>query len=141
MEVSNPRFLLRAYEGVDCCRTARILSELKFEGISPAPREVIAERWAVLYPRHAEKTGTRSIMARLGKALSVLSIAGTVSRLDDLVIIEAKDQLEMASRNLDIVQDASGVAVRPGEWTQRPEAPHYLKAMQDELAARPTRIG
>lgn len=135
----SPRSDLRAYEGADCCRAARILVDLAAEGVAPASRDALAERWAARYPRDRELTGKRAIRDRLSTALGFLAFAGLVDRHEDRsVSILDHDRLAMASRNLDIVESADGETLRTRQWSRRPEVPERLRGQQDQFFAHLT---
>ncbi|HEU5121525.1 MAG TPA: hypothetical protein VFT59_01665 [Candidatus Saccharimonadales bacterium] len=122
-EASNLRFELRAYTEPDPCRLASILLETG----SPASRDAVADRWAEHYPRHATQTGDRSIRKRITKSLAVMKAAGIAQSVETTTIVVLNaGLLHMAVRNLEIVEDSEGIAVRPGLWSRRPEMPAYL---------------
>ena len=130
MTMTNLRFELRAYESTDCVRAAAMIADDVV-----VHRDVLAARWAKAWPRHVTLTGKRSIRKRLVTALSNMAIAGLIEREDDRVRVLNRPGLDMARRNLAIVVDGDGQAIRPGLWARRPEAPQHLHPVQDALAS------
>lgn len=136
----NPRFILRAYETTDCCRTANLLAGMMAEGALSVSRVLLVKCWASKYPR-PNATGRRTPSARVGRALSILAAAGIIKRDDEgYISILNEDLLLMSSRNLDVVQGDDGKALPPRQWKSRPECPEYLRDAQQALIDRPSKM-
>lgn len=137
----NPRFILRAYETADCCRTAHLLAEMMAEGALSVSRVLLVKCWESRYPRPNATGRRRTPSARVGHALSILAAAGIIKRNDEgYISILNEDLLLMSSRNLDVVQGDDGKALPPSQWKSRPECPEYLRDVQQELIDRPVKV-
>lgn len=126
----NLRFELRAYEDTDCCRLANFILGLTTEPPLPVKRDQVISLWREGYPRHAEITGRRSVPRRVGDALWTLKVAEIARVIDHEIEVVNLEYLQMSAGNLAIVEDAEGVAVPPGRWTERPVVPPHLLATQ-----------
>lgn len=122
----NLRYLLRAFEDTAPCRLAALIVDT-----GETNRDALRAAWAQRYPRHAGQRGRKSIRARVGRAITLLKVAGVVTVDDTTVHVLNRAELEMAARNLDLLQTPDGTSLPPREWPRRPEAPERLRPVQD----------
>ena len=121
---------IRAFQHIDCCRTALFISEL-LEAGTPAATDRLKKLWAERYPSHAQLSGDRSIDRRISTSLSRMSSAGIIKIRSNVAEVHDPELLAMAVRNLAIVEDPTTKDETPTtKWRALPEVPDDLKPHQ-----------
>lgn len=126
----NPRYVLRAYESADSARLARAILSAGYTTLS---RQALANIWAEQNPADATSTVTRTIRRRITRGAHLLAVAGIVDRRGELVVVLNRERLDMAARNLTILETPDGRPIQPDEWARRPEVPPHLRHVQHQL--------
>lgn len=125
----NPRYVLRAYETADASRLAVVMLGLP----SVTDRSAMIRAWGAARPQDLRVRARGTIRHRVGQCLALFSVAGIVERDGEQVTVLDRSLLEMAARNLTILEGPDMINVPPSAWKAIPEVPEDLRPAQERL--------